>query len=851
MSRLPFRGLRLALLALSLPAFAPSLRAQLVPTEPATESRTVRVNRANWALAERIAPANLRRLVGSTSVQPRFFEKTDTMFYRWQDGEESTWWLVAPLSRSKRPLFDHQAMAEQLTGLHKKPYTAKSLPIQSLNVTKDHRKLRFQVDSIRYEWDLRGGTLASLGIWKRDSIADDEETVGNRLPTSRRADRWKAYSPDSTAFAFARDHQLFVVEVATGDTTQLTTDGEKDYSFGARDTSQNWRRQQRRQDDDEEQGDDDEEDEERVRPRVEWSPDSKRFLVQRGDSRKVKDLYLVDVLAQPRPVMRSYKYAMPGEEEVTQSELYVYTRGDKALTRVPVEKFKDQRLSDAHWPNTSDIFRVIRRARTQREVELVQFDAASLDAKVLINEQAEASYIENQPVRYVRPGGDFLWFSERSGWGHYYLYGADGTYKRPFTSGAWRADGIASIDTTRGTVWVVGVGREEGPSPYYRHVYRVNGDGSGFTHLTRVTADHAPAAVSPNWRYFVATRSRADTAPVSEVRDANTGQVLMTLESPDMSRAMAEGWRFPEPFTVKAADGVTDIYGNLYKPHDFDSTRKYPIINYVYPGPQTEAVTSSFSTGGTMQRLANLGFIVVQIGNRGGSPQRDNAYHSYGYYNLRDYAIADKKAGLEQLAMRHPFIDIERVGIYGHSGGGFLTAAAMMLPPYNEFFKVGVSSAGNHDNNIYNQNWSEQHHGLRTRITPPARGDSARRGGANARGGAARAGARGGANGANGRTVVVDDSTRWEIRVPTNGELARNLKGKLLIVHGDMDDNVHPGNSVRLVDALISANKRFDFMLLPGQRHGFGPRQEYFNRMLMEYFAEHLLGDSYRSGADY
>ncbi|MEJ5171533.1 MAG: prolyl oligopeptidase family serine peptidase, partial [Fimbriimonadales bacterium] len=214
-------------------------------------------------------------------------------------------------------------------------------------------------------------------------------------------------------------------------------------------------------------------------------------------------------------------------------------------------------------------------------------------------------------------------------------------------------------------------------------------------------------------------------------------------------------------------------------------------------------------------RLANLGFIVVQIGNRGGNPNRSNAYHSYGYYNLRDYGLADKKAGIEQLAARYPWIDLDRVGIYGHSGGGFMTAAAMLLPPYNEFFKVGVSSAGNHDNNIYNSNWSEQHHGL--------------------------------------REVAVKDKdgketgeTRFEIRVPTTPELAANLKGKLLIVHGDMDDNVHPANSIRLAAALIRAGKRFDFMLMPGQGHGFGDMNAYFNQMLMEYFAEHLLGDRTR-----
>jgi dipeptidyl aminopeptidase/acylaminoacyl peptidase len=241
------------------------------------------------------------------------------------------------------------------------------------------------------------------------------------------------------------------------------------------------------------------------------------------------------------------------------------------------------------------------------------------------------------------------------------------------------------------------------------------------------------------------------------------------------------------------------------------------------------------------QQLAQLGFIVIQIGNRGGNPLRSNAYQSFSYFNLRDYALADKKAGIEQLAARYKWIDLDRVGIYGHSGGGFLTGAALMLPPFNDFFKVGVSSAGNHDNNIYNQNWSEQYHGLRA--VPPTV--------ANARG---RRSVTGNGNGASGPTTIdttiVDDSIKYEIRVPTNAELAPNLKGNLLLVHGDMDNNVHPGNTIRLVNALIKANKRFDFMIMPGKQHGFADYQPYFTRMLMEYFAEHLLGDYYRAGAE-
>ncbi len=837
------------------PAFAQS------PSAPHVEMQPVRVNRANWTLADRFSTANMRNLAFSISVAPRWLGETDSLFYNWRDRNGSTFWLVVPASRTKRPLFDHAKLAEELSLLHRKPYEPDKLPFTTLNFTKDHKRIRFQVDSTRYEWHLGTQTLTSLGRWRRDSIAVDEEREqtggggggGGQGAPGGGPQEWRNFSPDSTAFAFAREHQLFVVEVATGDTVQVSTDGEKDYSFGFRDTAAVNQQQQQDDDDGENtRGGQERNRDPRVRANVSWSPDSRAFTVQRNDARKVKELYLVNVLSNPRPTLSSYRYAMPGESDVSQQELYVFTRGERAIRKVPVDKWRDQRLVNVHWPVNSSAFRLVRRDRLQRNLELLEISTASLTPRTLLTESVEDAFLEIQPVRYVTRGGDFVWFSERSGWGHYYLYGHDGTFKRALTSGMWRADNIVDQDTVRGTLFVGGVGREAGPSPYFRHMYRMNGDGSGFTHLTPGTYDHA-VRVSPTKRFVVDNYSRADTVPVAVVRDAATGRVVMPLEVMDDWRLREMGWSPPVPFTTKAADGVTDIYGNMWKPVDFDSTRKYPIVAYVYPGPQTEQVTSGFSTGGVMQQLAQLGFIVIQIGNRGGTPQRSNAYHSFGYYNLRDYALADKKTGIEQLAARHPFIDLDRVGIYGHSGGGFLTAAALMLPPYNDFFKVGVSSAGNHDNNIYNQNWSEQHHGLRViveRRDTTQRGRTAAGNGAN--GGAARgaAGQQGRAGATTARTVQVDDTTRYEIRVPTNSELAANLKGKLLLVHGDMDNNVHPGNTIRLVDALIKANKRFDMMILPGQAHGFGPMQPYFNRMLMEYFAEHLMGDYYRNTAE-
>ncbi len=307
--------------------------------------------------------------------------------------------------------------------------------------------------------------------------------------------------------------------------------------------------------------------------------------------------------------------------------------------------------------------------------------------------------------------------------------------------------------------------------------------------------------------FFVNNFSRVNTVPKT-VLFASDGRKVMDLETSDFSSLMAAGYKFPQPFKVKADDGITDLFGVMYKPFNFDSTKKYPLIEYVYPGPQTEAVNTSFSRGlDRVDRLAQLGFIVITVGNRGGNPARSKWYHNYGYGNLRDYGLADKKAAAEQIADRYKFIDVDRVGICGHSGGGFMSTAAMLV--YPDFFKVAVSSSGNHDNSIYNRWWSEKHNGIKENI------------------------------GEKGDTSFV-------YSIEKNPDLAKNLKGHLMLVTGDIDNNVHPANTIRMANALIKANKRFELVVLPGQRHAYGDMTEYFFWRMADYFSEYLLGDKDR-----
>jgi dipeptidyl aminopeptidase/acylaminoacyl peptidase len=334
------------------------------------------------------------------------------------------------------------------------------------------------------------------------------------------------------------------------------------------------------------------------------------------------------------------------------------------------------------------------------------------------------------------------------------------------------------------------------------HYYRAKLDGSGMKLLDPGDASHA-ILMSDSGKYFIDNFSRVDAAPKSVLYDG-IGNVTMPLENVDVAPLMQAGFKFPEPFRVKADDGVTDLYGVMYKPFDFDPNRKYPIIAYVYPGPQQESVTQTFSPRSNQVLMANMGFIMIEIGNRGGNPHRSKWYHTFGYGNLRDYGLADKKAGIEQLATKYPWIDIDRVGIWGHSGGGFMTAAALLI--YPDFFKVGWSESGNHENNIYNNTWSEKHHGLK-------------------------------------EVTDKDGKVTFEYSIDKNSEIAKNLKGHLMLITGDIDNNVHPSNTYRMADALIKANKRFDMMVLPGQRHGYTTAAEYVVWSRADYFAKHLLGD--------
>ena len=522
-------------------------------------------------------------------------------------------------------------------------------------------------------------------------------------------------------------------------------------------------------------------------------------------------------MGNKRPELETYKYDMPGEENVTQSELLIYDLAARNMVQVEDDPWQDQMMSvttdrqfvypDSDEPrqqvwlsDNSDELWFTRTSRDRKRTDVMIANAATGEVQTIIEDRLN-TYMETRNVEKL-DNGDLLWWSERDGWAHIYRYGSDGTLKNRVTEGPWHVDGIAGVDNERGYVFLLGQGRESGEDPYYQHLYRVNLDGSGLTLLNPGDFDHR-VTMGESSRFFVESYSRVNTTPASSLFSAS-GEKILDLETADFSALTEAGYQFPELFKAEADDGVTDMYGVMYKPYDFDPSKKYPIVAYVYPGPQTESVSKFFSTNASEQALAQFGFIVVTLGNRGGNPDRSKWYHNYGYGDLRDYGLADKKAVLEQLGDRHDFIDLDRVGIYGHSGGGFMSTAAMLV--YTDFFKAAVSSSGNHNNDVYNRNWSETHHGVQE---------------------------------------VIDDegNVSFEFDIEKNSDLAANLKGHLLLTTGDVDNNVHHAGTFRMAEALIRANKRFDFFMFPGQRHGYGDMGDYWFWLRAEYFVKHLLGD--------
>ena len=615
---------------------------------------------------------------------------------------------------------------------------------------------------------------------------------GGRGRGSAPAARPESLSPDGKRAVFIRAWNLWVRDAGTGKETQLTTDGVENFGYAT--DNAGWAKSDR--------------------PIVAWSPDSKQVATFQQDQRKVGEMYLVSTKAG-HPELQAWKYPLPGDADVAMIHRVIIDVESRSIVRLKMDA--DQHRStlcdnlacrggdwgDVQWnPNSKDVA-FASSSRDHKKVWLRVADASSGAVREVLDETT-ATFFESgngrTNWRYLPASNEVIWFSERDNWGQLYLYDLQtGKPKHQITAGEGNVTQLLRIDDKARLLYFQAVGKEKGRDPYFTHFYRIGMDGRNLQLLTPEDANHE-ISLADSGKYFVDSYAKPDVPAVAVVRDQD-GKQVMDLEKADIGKLTATGWKPPMPITVKARDGQTDLYGLMYLPTNLDPSKKYPIINHIYPGPQTGSVGGrSFSPArGDNQALAELGFIVVEIDGMG-TPWRSKKFHEAYYGDMADNTLPDQVTGMKQLAARYPYIDLDRAGIWGHSGGGYATGAAMFH--YPDFFKVGISESGNHDNRVYEDDWAEKWTGLLEK--------------------------------------KPDGSSNYDSQA--NQNFAKNLKGKLLLAHGTMDNNVPPENTLLVVEALIKANKDFDLIMLPNQAHGYGTMGNYMMRRRWDYFVRHLLG---------
>jgi dipeptidyl-peptidase-4 len=739
-----------------------------------------RLTAADYARGERWMTYNTAPLVFRAAVRPNWLAD-DRFWYRNTIPGGAEFVLVDPTRAARDPAFDHAAVAASLSKAAGQSYTATTLPFTQFEFAADGKSITFSAAERRWSCDRQGTACTSTGAAPRE---------GARRPGAGGAAAAQVLSPDGTRAAFIRDFNLWVRDVATGQETQLTTDGVKDFGYATNDAG--WTRSDT--------------------PVVVWSPDSKKIATFQHDARGVGEMYYVSTVVG-HPQLTVHKYPLPGDEKIFMIDRVVIDVDQKRLTRLkmPADPHRSSLCdhvvcggtwADVEWSPDSSEVAFVSTSRDHKREELRVANAATGEIRDILSERVETFFESGQGRvnwRYLPASKEVLWFSRKDNYGHLYLHDAGtGLQKNRITTGDGNVTQVLRVDEKARALYFVGVGKERGRDPYFRHFYKINFDGRGATLLTPEDADHT-IDLSPSGRYFVDAYSNPDVPPTVVLRDSD-GKVVLPLEKADISRLEAAGWKPPMPITVKGRDGKTDVYGLLFRPTNFDPAKRYPIINNIYPGPQSGSVGGrSFSASrGDTQAIAELGFIVVQVDGMG-TPWRSRAFHEMYYGNMGDNTLPDQVAAMKELASRYPWIDLDRAGIYGHSGGGYATADAMFR--YPDFFKVGVSQAGNHDNRVYEDDWAEKWQGLLVKNSDG--------------------------------TSNYDDQA--------NQTHAKNLKGKLLIAHGTLDTNVPPNSTLLVVNELIRANKDFDLIMFPNRGHGFGG-EPYMVRRRWDYFVRHLLG---------
>ena len=746
---------------------------------------------ADYRLAESRLAYKTNLLVAHTVARPEFLQG-NRVWYRDAtpagDGVHmrATYVIVDPATKTVSPAFDHAAVGAAIAAATpgKPAPNAGDLHLDDLKMldpdASGHpRVVTFTSDGQR----LRCGVAGTVSCALDTAIETGPDAA---VPS--------VVSPDGTRAAFIRNWNLWMRDVKTGAETQLTKDGVPDFGYAT--DNAGWTHSDK--------------------AILVWSPDSKKIATFQQDQRKTGLMYLVPV-TNTHPVLEAWRYPLVGDKDVTMIERVVIEvpSGKVVRFRMPPDQHRSSICDDVscsggwddvEWAADAKTIAFVSTSRDHKDEWLRVADAANGAVRTVFHESAP-KFFESGDGRvnwhYLPESNEFLWFSERSGWGQMYLYDlTTGALKNQITTGDGNVTQVLSVDAKARRLVYLAVGKNAAEDPYYRTLYAIGFAGGAATRLTPADADH-DVTISGDEMMFVDIASTPTTPQVTTLRDTHTGAEVMPVAQQDLSALQATGWKPETPITVLARDGKTTLYGYMVRPTNFDATKKYPLIDYIYPGPQIGSCDGrGFSSAhGDAEALAELGFVVMCLDGMG-TPSRSKAFHEAYYGNLGDNTLPDQVTGIKQLAARYSFIDLDRVGIWGHSGGGNATGAAMLH--YPDFFKVGVAESGNHDQRDYEDDWAEKWAGIEKKN--------------------------------------ADGTSNYDSQA--NGNFAKNLKGHLLLAHGTMDDNVPPNNTLLLVDALIKANKDFDLLLIPNVHHGYAEASPYMMRRRWDYFVRYLAGDT-------
>ena len=717
----------------------------------------------DYERAQQFLPGNLRHVLYIADVNPHWIQKTSRFWYRKSSPSGNEFILVDSERDAAGPAFDHARLAAALSHANKQEYSSSDLPFREFEFADDGKAIRFSLDGAEWTCSLAGYECKSDPAEPKHS---NEELSPNK--------RWAA---------FVRDHNLFLRDVSTGTELQLTQEGVKGWDYATPLPSLRLMVDQGTED-------------VKQPAAVFWAPDSSKLVTYRIDSRNSGRFTSVQFVPpnQLRPKAFTYVYPLPGEV-LAKAEPIIFDiqSGRRTDVKSASIELPFQEGPGFEWfPDSKGVYYDYDE-RGYKAKELRVVDASTGEQRVLVREQSDP-YVDPGETfyRFIKGTGEILWSSERDGWNHLYLYSKTGQLENQITQGHWVVQQIEYVDEPSRRVYFTASGREKDEDPYQTHLYSSGFDGKGLQLLTPENATHS-VNFSGDGAYFIDTYSRPDLPVKAVLRRAKDGSPQRTLEESDSSWLTKMGWKAPEPFQGKAADGTTDLYGLIWRPSNFDAAKKYPIVEFVYTGSQSFFVPKTFNTF-WLQSMAELGFVVVMIDGRGTSG-RSRAFHLFSYRNLGG-AFEDHVATIKQMASRYPYMDVERVGIFGTSAGGYGAVHAMLAFP--DFYKVGVSTSGDHDARLDKAWWNELYQGY------PVQED------------------------------YVEQS---------NVTMASRLKGHLLLEHGDIDDNVHPVETMRLADALIKANKDFDMLFVPNMFHGeSGEHAHYLVRRRWDYFVQHLLG---------